>query len=332
MKLLSTIFTTLFCGAILFAQGGNNVIFTFHHKAGTAPLELEHGAFSIWNGKKVMLTRAEFYISEIELLKPDSSILPLHDVYLLPDASSLSQDHPVGNWDVDEIIGLTLHLGVDSVHNHLDPSTYPLEHPLAHQKNSMHWGWLAGYRFMAIEGFIDNNGDGVPETELQFHNIGDAIYKTVKISGVERAQNGALHLHIDLDYAKLFEDMGMTGNLIEHGTGPANEQMMENAATKDFIRIAQVSGVGNLLANSHQVHIAPNPMSTLSIIGYDFDLPGQVALVIINAQGQRVRAFDSLPARGSLSLQAENLPNGVYRCVFYQNGRVVAGKPLVINR
>ena len=34
----------------------------------------------------------------------------------------------------------------------------------------VHWGLSSGYRFMAIEGLVDNNNDGVPETTFEGHS------------------------------------------------------------------------------------------------------------------------------------------------------------------
>ena len=56
----------------------------------------------------------------------------------------------MGPWDIEGVRGVKLHLGVDPAHNHADPSTYASDHPLSLQNPTMHWGWSAGYRFMAI--------------------------------------------------------------------------------------------------------------------------------------------------------------------------------------
>ncbi len=60
---------------------------------------------------------------------------------------------------------------------------------------------------MAIEGLIDNDGDGVPETLFELHNVGDELYKTVTLTGSEVAANGVLHLHFKLDYVKADGDL-----------------------------------------------------------------------------------------------------------------------------
>ena len=60
----------------------------------------------------------------------------------------------LGSHDVTNVEAVHFHIGVDSSVNHSDPASYPMGHPLAPVFPSMHWGWAAGYRFVAIEGFV----------------------------------------------------------------------------------------------------------------------------------------------------------------------------------
>ena len=314
----------------LFAQTTNQVIVSFNHKAGNEPMILDQTEFTIWNGKKVILSRAEFYISEMEIHQTGGINTPLTDKYLLVNAADPAATHDLGQWPVEDVQSVTLHLGVPQSANHSDPSAYPASHPLAPQNPSMHWGWTAGYRFLAIEGEIDNNNDGIPETILEFHNLGDILYKTVELTGVEEAENGVLHLHFDLDYAKLFQTMDMTGNLIQHGSNTANAKMMTNAATQDFITMPLVSAANEVNANSLTIKALPNPARTETMIFYTLPLTASPDLMLTNPLGQTVRTFSGLAASGSVRLETADLPEGVYQYAFFENGKLLARKQLVI--
>ncbi len=211
MKQLSTTLLILAFAAGAFAQTTNEVVFSFDHKAGADSLVLNQTEFTIWNGKKVKLTRAEFYISEVEVRHADNTTTPLTDQYILVNAADPAAEFDLGQWPVDAAHGLTLHLGVAPSVNHNDPAAWPADHPLAPQNPTMHWGWSAGYRFMAIEGKVDNNGDGVPESDFEFHSLGDVLYKTVELTGVETAENGALHLPSRWTMCETFKNMTMSG-------------------------------------------------------------------------------------------------------------------------
>lgn len=59
----------------------------------------------------------------------------------------------------------------------------------------MHWGWEAGYRFIALEG---KSGPYVNQ-ELQFHCIGDEFYTEFQFS-VEMSGLDSYTLKLDAEY------------------------------------------------------------------------------------------------------------------------------------
>ncbi|MBL7796604.1 MAG: hypothetical protein JNJ90_08890 [Saprospiraceae bacterium] len=313
----------------VFAQN-NDVVFRFDHRVGSEPLALNSTIFTLPDGRKALLTRAEFYIAEIELNKPDGSKLPLNNVYLLVNANTPNRTYGAGIWPVEQITGLTLHLGVDAAHNHLDPSAYPAGHPLANQNPTMHWGWTAGYRFMAIEGLLDKNGDNIPETIFQYHNLGDSLYQTVELTGTGTLASGVLQVDLKLDYARLFDKLDMSGNLTQHGSGPINATMMQNAATKNFIAFGQASSTGMPTLQSAQISASPNPARTLTSVRYDLKAQGPLVVVLTNTLGQPLRRFENLPHAGVLDIQLVDVPPGLYHYAFYDASRLIARKQLVI--
>ncbi|MFN0216728.1 MAG: MbnP family protein [Saprospiraceae bacterium] len=312
-----------------FAQT-NQIVCSFDHKVGTEPLVLNETVFSIWNNKKMRLSRAEFYISEVEIHHPDSTTMPLVNQYLLLNAKNPTAEFNLGSWPVDVAHGVTMHLGVPDTVNHNDPASYPTNHPLAPKNPSMHWGWSAGYRFMAIEGKVDNNGDGVPETIFEFHNLFDELYRSVELVGVKNAENGVLHLHFTLDYTQLFKNMTMTGSLIQHGKFANNVAMMNNAASQNFVTMLGTSSTHEVESNSMNVKASPNPASYETMLEYTLPASGSINLMLTNTLGQTVRRLSGLSAAGTVRLETGTLPEGIYQYAFYENGRLLAHKQLMV--
>lgn len=330
MKQLSTFFFLFVVASALSAQTTNQVKISFEHNAGSGFMSLGHAVFPIWNNKNVKITRAEFYISDIELHHSGNTSTLLANQYLLVDAGDPLVEFDLGAWPVDAVESVTLHVGVPSNVNHLDPTTYPANHPLAPQNPSMHWGWAAGYRFLCIEGSVDNNNDGVPETIFEFHNVGDELYKSVELTSTETAENGVLHLHFVLDYAKLFSNMTMSGNVIHHGATTMNVSMMNNSAEAGFIAMPAVSADHDVSANSLKLSASPNPFSGETLIRYDLPASDALTLVVTNAFGQPVYALHNLQAKGSMRFERGNLPSGVYQYAFYENKELLARKRFII--
>ncbi|MBC7777017.1 MAG: T9SS type A sorting domain-containing protein [Phycisphaerae bacterium] len=330
---MTRLFTPFLFLAVLtstaFAQT-NQVVFSFDHKAGADSMVLNQTVFSIWNNKKVLLTRAEFYISEVEIHHPDSTMVPLTDQYLLVDAKNPTAEFDLGAWPVETAHGVTLHLGVPQSANHNDPAGYPANHQLAPQNPTMHWGWSAGYRFMAIEGKVDNNGDGVPETVFEFHNLFDELYRSLELTGMKEAQNGVLHLHFVLDYAQLFKNMVMTGTLIQHGKFASNIAMMNNAATQNFVTMVGTSTTHEVESNSLNIKVSPNPANSETMLEYTLSASGSLDLMLTNTLGQTVRNLSGISASGTVRLETASLSEGIYYYAFYKNGHLLARKSLMV--
>ncbi|MDX2280100.1 MAG: MbnP family protein [Saprospiraceae bacterium] len=316
--------------AQLSAQTTNQVVASFEHKAGSSELTLGQTVFELWNGKKAVLTRAEFYVSEVDLHRPDGSNLPLTDKYILVNALDIATKYDLGVWEVGSIHGATLHLGVPQSVNHLDPAAYPADHPLAPKNPSMHWGWTAGYRFMAIEGKVDNNNDGVPETDFQFHNLGDALYKTIELTGMANASNDTMHLRFTLDYSQLFKNIAMTGNLIQHGSAALNTKMMTNAATENFISLPLMVSTEEVIDNSLNVRVFPNPANTNVWVEYELPSDNSLNAQVNNLLGQNTMNLSGLPAKGIVNLPIIDLPKGTFIISFFNQGQLVARKLLIV--
>ena len=214
----------------------SSLSFQFKHTAEGQPLELNKTIFTIHNGKKIKLTRAEFYLSNVSLFSTDTDSINVADSYVLVNANKPNVLHTVGNIPTNyNFKKLKMFVGIDKEKNHGDLTLYPATHPLGPKTPDMHWGWTAGYRFMAIEGYVDNNNDGIPEQNFQIHSLGDELLFTsfLDVSASQKVTTDPFV--INLDYVKLFNAITMSGNIIQHGSGTLNKNMLLNAANAGFI-------------------------------------------------------------------------------------------------
>lgn len=327
-------FLLIFSLAILttaFAQTNRPLAFTFTHKVGDDTLGINKTFFHIWNGKLLSITRAQFYLSEIKLGLPGGGNLPLEGRYLLVDASDPLARHDLGSWPVDAVSGVTMGLGVDPAHNHLDPTAWPSDHPLYPKNPSMHWGWAAGYTFMALEGKLDADNDGTPETIWQFHSIDDMLYKSIELSGNAASDGDTLRLHFDLDYVRLFNNIPLSANdLINHGSLAPNQQLMANADTASFFSMPAVLGTAQPRRNTWSVTLAPNPADAQTILRFAEPVNGPVELTLSNSLGQVLRRLQFDAVAETLVLSTAGLPEGLYTCTAYGPGHLMASQTLLL--
>ncbi len=330
MKHITTLLLAFALTTSAFAQTSNRVVISFSHKAGAVPMVLNETEFTIWNGKKVKLSRADFYLSEMEIHQQNGSTVPLTDHYMLVRADTPNTEFDLGEWPVDAANGMTLHLGVPKAVNHNDPASWPASHPLAPKNPSMHWGWAAGYIFLAVNGKVDNDNDGIPEAYFEYHNVGDTLYRAVELAGIAEAENGVLDLHFTIDYAQLFKNLVLDPFLYVHGGGALNITMLNNVATQNFLSMPTASATLAVKENSLRVQAAPNPANAGTWVSYDLPASAPLQLMLTNVLGQTVRTSTGLPPSGTTRLETATLPEGMYQYAFYENGQLLARKKLIV--
>jgi len=214
----------------------------FDHLVGKSVLSLNNGVYSNAAGQKMSITRAQFYLSGFEISTKDGSSVAFPDTYLLVNATDYGKVYDIGEVPAaTEAARLRLQVGVDAVANHSDPSSYPSTHALANQEPSMHWGWTAGYRFLAIEGKIDTDGDQIPETIFQYHTVGDEYLTPLTIDSYGKDENNTLLFKLKADYAALLEniDFYSSANYIVHGGGETIHLLMSSFQENDAIDLEE---------------------------------------------------------------------------------------------
>ena len=134
----------------------------------------------------------------------------LSDTYLLVNPNQ--NQYNIGNHNVENIYSIEFYLGVDPNINDAnpnDPSLWENSHPLANQIPSMHWGWSAGYIFLALEGMIDKQEDGILESPLTFHIVDGPYDSSINLSNVGSELTGIVEtentvtFHINVNYEKM---------------------------------------------------------------------------------------------------------------------------------
>lgn len=166
---------------------------TIHAKMGTADFYLD-SAYTIDNGDKIEYSLFNYYMSNIELIKTDGSVILLKDVELVRFDSKptfeITGGLPVGDYN-----RIRFDLGLDSVTNAQDPNSYPPSHPLSILQ-STYWDWNTMYRFTMSEGQFDTTGTGNnfnltftyhPGLNAQFREVSMNI---PTVSVVENASSG----------------------------------------------------------------------------------------------------------------------------------------------
>ncbi len=207
------------------------------------------------DGVKYKITRLEYYMCLFEI---DGQLL--EGKYILGNGNI--SNYYLGNLDVEEISKVKVSFGVEKQENiGKDPNRFDLLHPLAPKNPSMHWGWNAGYRFWAIEGVSDPDGDGQYDKSFQYHILGDESFRSLSFDLNTVKTDGALNVEIDFNLQKLLAPINMTQFGIFHdfyNNSKEIRDLVDNITTSGALTSRTTSSVESV---NKSIDISPNPSS-----------------------------------------------------------------------
>lgn len=293
-------------GSSLQALGQTHVECSIHHLLNGSDFEFN---LPVENnrGDRISCDRLSYYLSELKVDTATDDWLTIDSSWVLIDAS---ETPTILRFEIPETVtqinGFGFSIGVDSTHNHMDPATWPSDHPLAPKNPSMHWGWAAGYRFVALEGMSGTDLD----FDYQLHGLGDENYFSVSLPQSAWKSQDTIKVQAFANYVQAFHDINMSEGQISHGSDGEALQSLINFRDRVFtsenpglppvgINDPTYGSVNSLFYDQTQqkIRLAANPSNpTINAITI-YDLTGkQVALSTLQ-QG----AFD-IPS----------LPDGLY--------------------
>lgn len=284
-----------------FALAQSNVYLKISHKLnGSAFSTSAVGTNS--EGDDFTVNRLQYYMSGIKLIHDGGQETAINNVYFLVNAKNLT-NLLLGTHNVTSLESIKFSIGVDSSTNHLDPSSYNSSHPLAPKSPSMHWGWSAGYRFIALEGKSNSQ-------KFELHGLGDVNYfeQTITTSG---AVNGAdLTIHLQGDYEGALKDITLSSGVISHGETGAAKTALNNFKTDVFSEykeeVVVVDGLANSINNTFEIY--PNPTNGSKIINLNGNWSNGIA-TIQNITGS---VIISKNISGKASINISDLNTGIY--------------------
>lgn len=197
---------------------------------GTPEFELG-GTYADGAGHAIQITTLKFFLSETHLENAGTVIADFHDSFILADAGEESS-HTVGTANPGSFDHVEITIGLHDEINHGDPTT--AEPPL--NDATMHWNWnpAAGYKFLVIEGKVDDDGDGTVDAgdpDITYHCATDDALRVLSAdhSGTITA-GGTINMHVHLHVDDLVSGIDMLATPLAMGYEPVNVQLMDNLA------------------------------------------------------------------------------------------------------
>lgn len=298
-----------------------NVQLMIHHKLGDQDFAMNSAAKNNLD-HDFEVTRLEYYISGITIIHDNGTATPVPNTWILANAASATQVQ-LGSFPVTEIEAIHFTIGVDPEHNHLDPASYAPSHPLAPKSPSMHWGWTAGYRFLAFEGF------GGPQFNqlIQLHGLGDQNYIKARVNLNATAVDNELIIQLDADYTRTLENISVNGGVIEHGEEGDAQQALENFRNLVFSPTEINTAISDVSAAEHFT-LYPNPtLDGLAFVTINSTEEKEYEIAVTDMLGRQISNLKRLKPNTSIDLCVPT--TGIYFVNLLENGHPVTVAKLI---
>lgn len=301
----------------------NQVFLNLKHQLGTESFALNTMVTSN-AGYDLEITRLQYYVSEITIIHDGGQATMIEDLYLLVNAAQ-GLEYDLGEHAITTVEKIEFSIGVDEASNHLDPASFSLSHPLAPQNPTMHWGWTAGYRFVAIGG---NAGTGLANG-YEIHALGDQNYKTVSLTTNTQANsNNEIKINVAADYLGLFTNLDVSNGLDIHGDAGGAVTLLENMQNEVFTIDETVTSTESP-AFAGTFEISPNPATAIgSTIELDLPTGANYQITVTDLAGRVIQQATVATGTQKFPLQASEA--GVYLVHLWQNNAPVAVKKWLI--
>tara|TARA_Y100000589_G_scaffold327275_1_gene368774 strand:+ start:1229 stop:2155 length:927 start_codon:yes stop_codon:yes gene_type:complete len=230
-------------------------------------------------GEDFYYDRIQYYLSDFVLIHDGGVETSLGDLVFLVDSDHGDTYNLGYHESITEIEQIRFSIGVPQNLNHLDPSTYELSHPLAHQNPSMHWGWTAGYRFLCLDAYSGNE-------IVQIHALGDANFYSQTQEVNSMSDSGIIDIVLDANYEKILTGINVTSGVYEHSeTSSTIVAALENM--QNLVFTPSVIAVNDPVSDSFAIY--PNPTSDIFIVSgvqvnsvaQIFDMKGRLVQSIV---------------------------------------------------
>lgn len=145
------------------------------------------------------VTRLDFLLSALALQKKDGTWVESRDWFAYLSADSGRMIAKGTGTPEGEYKALRFRIGVDEAVNKASPNSHAPDHALNPQVNGLHWGWMGGYIFLALEGHLPNGGK---DDGFSYHIANTPQLMTVELP-VEFRGGRPLTIHLDFDLKRV---------------------------------------------------------------------------------------------------------------------------------
>jgi cytochrome c peroxidase len=187
---------TLVCGARPAFAGSHTLRMRIAPVFDGAPLQFDSLSYRTGARQKFSITRLDFLLSNFALRHHDGAWIEQTNWFAFVSARDDKANFRIDNVPAGDYDRLRFLVGLKPEVNHSQAAYYPGGHPLNPDVNGLHWGWMGGYVFLALEGkWLRPDGQ---QSGFSYHLATDRELMTVELP-VSSQMSGDSDLRLTLD-------------------------------------------------------------------------------------------------------------------------------------
>ncbi len=310
------------CIGILTTFAQTDVTFNIFHKLGDQDFAFNQ---SVENDMEhsFQIDRLEYYLSQLSIVHDGGMETTINDLYILVNASEATSIS-LGNYNINEVEAIRFYVGVNEQSNHNDPASYANDHPLAPKFPSMHWGWVSGYRFVALEGMSGAQLD----QNLEVHALGDQNYFQAIIPVVAMADDGMLSIDLNADYIKALKNIELNSGVFNHGFNEEALSLLLNFRSSVFSDANTITSNFDL-TNIDQFQVFPNPSDGKATLNLSLKEIDNYQISIQTILGTEINFFEVQDLESTIALDLKH--QGMYFISLIKDGKTVLTEKLIVD-
>lgn len=195
------------------------------------PLAYDTITNTLASGHKISVTRLDFLLSKIALRSADGKWIELPNWYAYISGREGKTHFTLSGVPEQKYDRIRFQVGLDPQINHKNPAEFPANHPLNPEVNGLHWGWMGGYVFLAIEGHW-SDGTGTTPSGYSYHVATDDQLMRVELP-IRLDLSADTHLMVALNVDRIFE----RPNAISLTTNSSSTHSRTNDAVAAQLRV-----------------------------------------------------------------------------------------------
>jgi cytochrome c peroxidase len=192
-----------------------------------------------WQDERFAVTRLDYLLSALALQNEDGTWLESEDWHGFLSLEKNRTRVEATGLPARKFRAIRFDVGLDAKTNKGDPTIYAPDHPLHPELNGLHWGWLGGYVFMALEGRrmkLDGSPGG-----FSYHIANDENRMRVELPLDLRGGGPAtISISLDIGYVLRGIDFDVDGDATHSRPGDVLAKRL-SANVRNAFRVESVS-------------------------------------------------------------------------------------------